>query len=68
MEAEALQQLKNELVQQAQASLQAAFDSKLEGLQAEIATLRERNDELLAQAEKNSQSGEQQLQAQQAHM
>jgi hypothetical protein len=68
MEAEALQQLKNELVQQAQASLKAAFDSKLEGLQAEIATLRERNVELLAQAEKNSQSGEQQLQAQQAHM
>jgi DNA-binding protein H-NS len=37
-------------------------------LKAEIATLRERNVELLAQAEKKSQSGEQQLQAQQAHM
>jgi hypothetical protein len=46
MEAEALQQLKNEL--------KAVFDSKLEGLQAEIATLRERNEELLAQTEKKA--------------
>ncbi len=49
-------------------SIQTVFDSKLEWLQAEIARLRERNVELLAQAEKKSQSGEQQLQAQQAHM
>jgi hypothetical protein len=60
MEAEALQQLKNEL--------QAIFGSKLEGLQAEIATLREQNEELLAQTEKKSQSEEVQLQAQQASM
>jgi hypothetical protein len=37
-------------------------------LQSEIATLHERNIELLEKAEKKSQSDEQQLQAQQASM
>jgi ElaB/YqjD/DUF883 family membrane-anchored ribosome-binding protein len=47
MAAEALQQLKNEL--------HAVFDSKLEGLQQEMATLRERNGELLAQTMQRQQ-------------
>jgi hypothetical protein len=48
MEAEAIQQLKNEP--------QAAFDSKLEVLQGVIATLQKQNEDLLVQKERNSQS------------
>ena len=54
MEAEAIQQLKDEL--------QAAFDSKLERLHGEIATLQKQNEDLIVQKDKKSQSEEVQLQ------